>query len=417
MNNMSSPELIPITELLEDIVDNRGKSCPTVSEGFPLIATNCIKSSSIYPTFENIRYVSDETLKNWFRQELKPNDILFVNKGTPGRVCLVPNPVSFCAAQDMIGLRADNEKIYYKYLFAILRSEFIQKTISNFHVGIAIPHFKKGDMKHLLIPVPDMDLQIKIGDVYFNISQKIETLNRINYKIEKILKLIFNFWFIQYDFPNEENKNYKSNKGLMKYDNTIKREIPINWTVNELKYFVNFERGVEPGSKAYEYTSNDENIPFLRVGDLNSRNENNVFINKELSQNKILNRDDIILTLDGTVGIVKLGLYGAYSTGIRKLEITNNQINKPFLYCLIKSQYIQDTIKKYATGSNILHAANSINYMNFVLPDESTMKKFNIIANPLFEKLIKNYSEIVELNNFRDFIFPLLLSGQVGFKE
>ena len=75
-----------------------------------MIATNCIKHSSIYPTFENIRYVSDETLKTRFRAELKPNDILFVNKGTPGRVCLVPDPITFCVAQDMIGLRADSKK-------------------------------------------------------------------------------------------------------------------------------------------------------------------------------------------------------------------------------------------------------------------------------------------------------------------
>ena len=158
MSKMDSCEMIPITKLLLTIVDNRGRSCPTSEKGFPLIATNCIKHSSIYPTFENIRYVTEEILKTWFRAELKPNDILFVNKGTPGRVCLVPDPVDFCAAQDMIGLRADPSKIYYKYLFAILRSDFIQSKIKNYHVGIAIPHFKKSDMDNLLIPVPDMDI-------------------------------------------------------------------------------------------------------------------------------------------------------------------------------------------------------------------------------------------------------------------
>ena len=76
MSKMKNAPLVPITELLEDIIDNRGKSCPTQATGFPLIATNCIKHSSIYPTFENIRYVSDEVLRTWFRAELKPNDIL-----------------------------------------------------------------------------------------------------------------------------------------------------------------------------------------------------------------------------------------------------------------------------------------------------------------------------------------------------
>ena len=125
----------PITELLSFIVDNRGKTVPTTLSGFPLIATNCIKHNSIYPTFENIRYVEQTIMDTWFRAHPKPNDILFVNKGTPGRVCLVPDPVPFCIAQDMIGFRADEEKIDYQYLFAVLRSEFIQKKIENFHVG------------------------------------------------------------------------------------------------------------------------------------------------------------------------------------------------------------------------------------------------------------------------------------------
>ena len=133
MSELKKCPLIPITELLECIVDNRGKSCPTSDSGFPLIATNCIKNISIYPVFENIRYVTDEVLKNWFRAELKSNDILFVNKGTPGRVCLVPDPVTFCAAQDMIGLRVNPQKVYVTFkkryrtfmlelLFLILKS-------------------------------------------------------------------------------------------------------------------------------------------------------------------------------------------------------------------------------------------------------------------------------------------------------
>ena len=115
----NKPKYLPITELLEEIIDNRGKSVPTASEGTPLIATNCIKHTSIYPTFEKIRYVDDKTLKTWFRAHIRPNDILFVNKGTPGRVCLVPNPVNFGVAQDMIAFRCDKNAINYKYLFTV----------------------------------------------------------------------------------------------------------------------------------------------------------------------------------------------------------------------------------------------------------------------------------------------------------
>lgn len=117
---------VPITELLSFIVDNRGKTVPTAPSGHKLITTNCVTNNTLFPVYEKVRYLSDETYNIWFRAHPLPGDILFVNKGTPGRVCLVPDPVDFCIAQDMIALRADNNKIYSKYLFAVLRSREIQ---------------------------------------------------------------------------------------------------------------------------------------------------------------------------------------------------------------------------------------------------------------------------------------------------
>ncbi len=124
--DLKNCEHVPLTELLISIVDNRGKSAPTAEKGIPLIATNCIKNDELYPVFEKVRYVSKETYDTWFRAHPKPGDIIFVNKGTPGRVCLVPNPVDFCIAQDMMAFRVNSEKVYNKYLFAVLRSSQFQ---------------------------------------------------------------------------------------------------------------------------------------------------------------------------------------------------------------------------------------------------------------------------------------------------
>ena len=110
---------VPITELLSFIVDNRGKTVPTASCGHKLIATNCVTNNTLFPVYEKIRYISDETYNTWFRSHPLPGDILFVNKGTPGRVCMVPDSVDFCIAQDMIALRADSKKIYNKYCYML----------------------------------------------------------------------------------------------------------------------------------------------------------------------------------------------------------------------------------------------------------------------------------------------------------
>lgn len=165
---------VPLTELLSFVVDNRGKTVPTVPSGHKLIATNCVTNNTLFPVYEKIRYLSEETYQTWFRAHPIPGDILFVNKGTPGRVCLVPDPVDFCIAQDMIALRADESKVYPKYLFAVLRSREIQQQIYNTNVGDVIPHFKKQFLDQLMIPIPERSIQESIGDLYYVLSLKAE---------------------------------------------------------------------------------------------------------------------------------------------------------------------------------------------------------------------------------------------------
>jgi len=188
---------LPFTELLSEIVDNRGRTCPTAGFGIPLIATNCIKNESLYPAYEKVRYVSQETYDTWFRGHPKPGDLIFVLKGTPGRVCLVPDPIDFCIAQDMVAIRANESIIYSKYLFAMLRSDEIQNKIENMHVGTLIPHFKKGDFERLLLPVLDRKTQEIIGDFYFDLSEKIELNRRMNATLESMARAVFRQWFVE----------------------------------------------------------------------------------------------------------------------------------------------------------------------------------------------------------------------------
>lgn len=122
-------------ELLSSIIDNRGKTCPTADDGVPLIATNCIKNDALHAVYEKIRYVSEDTYKNWFRGHPRHEDLVFVCKGSPGRVAWVQDPVPYCIAQDMVAIRADRDKITPKYLFALLRAPQTQKLIENMHVG------------------------------------------------------------------------------------------------------------------------------------------------------------------------------------------------------------------------------------------------------------------------------------------
>lgn len=147
-----------LSELLDFVVDNRGKTAPTADEGIPLIATNCIKNGNIFPVYEKVRYISEETYSNWFRAHPKPGDIIFVNKGTPGCVNLVPDPIDFCIAQDMIALRVNKNITSNYFLFLYFRSGAIQSQIENSSVGTTIPHLKKTDLLRFIITIPDISI-------------------------------------------------------------------------------------------------------------------------------------------------------------------------------------------------------------------------------------------------------------------
>lgn len=147
----------PLVEILDFVVDNRGRTAPTASEGIPLIATNCVKNQRIYPTYEKVRYIDQETYKYWFRSHPVSGDILFVNKGAPGSVNLIPDPIDFCIAQDMIALRVNQKFVSNFYLFAYFRSPSVQKKILNMSVGTTIPHLKKTDLLKFHIPIPNSD--------------------------------------------------------------------------------------------------------------------------------------------------------------------------------------------------------------------------------------------------------------------
>ena len=191
-------EEAPLASLLTKVIDNRGRTCPVVDSGFPLIATNCVKDTNLYPVFEKVRFVDQETYDTWFRGHPEPGDLIFVLKGSPGSVCLTPDPVPFCIAQDMVALRANPKRVYPPYLFAALRSESTKRAILNMHVGTMIPHFKKGDFDKLKIPLPNEASQKAIGDWYLLLSKKIELNRRMNETLEAMSRAVFRDWFVDF---------------------------------------------------------------------------------------------------------------------------------------------------------------------------------------------------------------------------
>ena len=243
---------LPFTDLLSHIADNRGRTCPTAESGRPLIATNCISNERLFPSYDTERFVSDETYRTWFRAHPLPGDIIFVCKGSPGRVAIAPDPVDFCIAQDMVAVRADTNKVYPRYLFAVLRSQMMQNRIRNMHVGTLIPHFKKGDFNKLDVPIPDRAEQELIGDTYFELSEKIEQNRRTGAKLEGLARAVFKAWFVDFEPVKAKAAGATSFPGIhpetfdalpFGFDDSELGPVPQGWNLETLRDMATFITG------------------------------------------------------------------------------------------------------------------------------------------------------------------------------
>lgn len=355
---------VPITELLSFIVDNRGKTVPNADDGWKLIATNCVTNNTLFPVYEKVRYLTQETYETWFRAHPIPGDILFVNKGTPGRVCLVPDPVDFCIAQDMIALRADDEKIYNKYLFAVLRSREIQQQIYNTNVGDVIPHFKKQFMDQLLIPVPDRRIQEIIGNLYYELSYKTELNKKINKNLEQQAQAIFKSWFIDFH-PFGGNTPFIT--------------IP---DMHGCVYNVSTERYLSSAGVASQ-------------------------------PKKTLPPNTVCVSCIGTAGLVTLVSEKSQSNQQINSIVPKEGISVYYIYLLM--QTLSETINKLGQSGSTIVNLNKTQFAKIpvTIPSEQVLCNFDTLCKPLFEMILSNQKENIKLTNLRDTLLPKLMSGEL----
>jgi type I restriction enzyme, S subunit len=420
---------VPFTELLSAIIDNRGRTCPTAQTGLPLIATNCVRNDLLYPALEKVRYVCKVTYEDWFRGHPVPGDLVFVCKGSPGRVCMTPDPVSFCIAQDMVAVRADPNKVYPKYLFALLRSQQVQAQIGNMHVGTLIPHFKKGDFDKLLLPVPDKKTQEIIGDTYFELSAKIELNRRMNATLEAMARALFQSWFVDFD-PVRAKQEGRKPTGM---DSATAAIFPEHLEDSKLGH-------VPKGWRA------------CTLGDI-AKNVSITFDFKRTPEVVFINTGDV---LEGDFLHSKrsphAGLPGQAKKSIRPDDILFSEIrpaNKRYAYVdFDSSDYVVSTKFMIIRGSKEIHPRllyriltaketldefqvqaesrsgtfpqitfDSISHLPIVLPPIEIQEAFQLAVGQMDAQIKVNKQQSRTLATLRDTLLPKLLNGELSVTE
>jgi type I restriction enzyme S subunit len=380
---MTSRTVRSLPQLLSFVVDNRGRTCPTSDSGIPLIATNCLKEGKREAVFENIRYVDDRTYATWFRAHPKPGDILFVCKGSPGRVALVPDPVPYCIAQDMVALRADAKIIDANYLYYRLRSPDVQEAIGNMHVGTMIPHFKKGDFGKLRFAVHDnISEQQAIARLLAVLDDKVSVNEHVVNKVDELARFT---WLLA----------CKSGFAA---------------PLSSLARFVN--------GKAFTKDASGSGRVVIRIAELNSGIGNSTVYNDiEVSEDNLARPGDLLFAWSGSLTV---------SRWFREEAIVNQHIFKVIPISghpiWLINQALCDKLQEFKSI-----AADKATTMGHIqrrhldgpvtIPPQDQLSKIDGLMSALWKQALAAEQENLRLESTRDQLLSLLMSDKVRVRD
>ena len=373
------------------------------NEGVPVIMPKNIKQGKV--SVDDIARIGNQDVSRLSNHRLKKGDIIYGRRGDIGRRALIGDRENgWLCGTGCLRLNLGNLVLDPVFLYYYLGQSQVISWIYNQAIGATMPNLNTDIIRSIPISYPPFPTQRKIAAILSAYDDLIENNTRRIKILEEMAQVLYHEWFVKFRFPGHETvKMVESDLGM----------IPERWKIVNLSEIVDFIRGVEPGSKNYINYPETGTVPFIRVGDLGNR-ESNIYIPEELSKNKLLNKTDIVISMDGTVGIVRMGLQGSYSTGIRKTVIRDTEkLSWTYLYLFLRSEYLQGIIQAHAKGTTILHASSALDCMVFALPPSDLIKIFEMNTFPLLKSTLNLTDRIEKLRRTRDLLLPKLMSGEV----
>ncbi|GHV07106.1 hypothetical protein AGMMS50229_13230 [Campylobacterota bacterium] len=252
--------------------------------------------------------------------------------------------------------------------------------------GSAQPKLTKENLNLIEISLPPLGTQKQISRVLSLLDDKIELNRKIAAELELLARTLYDWHFVQ-------NRNAE-------------------WKVEKLEDLLKFEKGSEPGSTAYSDTQENENfVKFYRVGDIDGNCK--TWVDKTAHDLVFVKPDEVVVTFDGSVGKIGIGLEGAISSGLQKISDPTGIFANALIWLIFSDTKIVATIEQYATGSVLKHASRAINYLKLSIPDTAALVKFSEAAKPIFAQIVQARRQSANLAKLRDFLLPLMMSGEV----
>lgn len=301
-----------------------------------------------------------------------------------------------------------------------LRSPLFRKTMTNNAVMVLRASLNEQIFSYLKLLLPDIDTQISIGEFLHLLSTKVDLNNRINAELEALTKTIYDYWFVQFDFPGAHGRPYKTSGGKMVWNETLKREIPEGWEAGSLDDLGQIVGGSTPSTSNPLHFGHGM-IPWITPKDL-SNNKGNKFIARgETDVSEVGMRSasltlypagTVLMSSRAPVGYLAIALNPVTTNQGFKSFVPSKGYSTSFVYYTVERSL--PTIIQYASGSTFVEISGGVlKSVKAVLPNKSVTDAFSSLIEPIVKRQQQAEVENVEIIQLRDWLLPLLMNGQV----
>ncbi len=309
----------------------------------------------------------------------------------------------------------EEDRIYGKYLNAILHTKYAQKHFSNNATGSGQRYtLSKEAVEDMIVYLPSPKEQECIGNYLSDIDHKIELNNLINDKLEALAKQIYDYWFVQFDFPNEDGKPYKSSGGKMVWNETLKREIPDGWSEINLFDGLDVLYGY-PFATEY-FTEEPQYKPVVRIRDI-LEGKNSTFSSEEVDGKYKLQEEDAVIGMDGNFHI---NIWHRNDTYLNQ-RCVRLRVKDGERVTILQAYF---AIKPYLKAKEKVTKGSTVGHLS-----DKDLKKF-FLVNPIFtshftphqliditKNIVAKRKEVNDLQSLRSYLLPLLMNGQITIKD
>ena len=326
------------------------------------------------------------------------------------------------ASTEFLPLVVDEDVVDFHYCYYLLISDKITNYLCGQNTNTSGSH-KRIDPNNFLnieIKLPKMSIQRQIGKTLSALDHKIVLNKQINDNLEAMAKQLYDYWFVQFDFPNEEGKPYKSSGGAMVYNERLKREIPVGWQVENLVDFAEIKNGATPS------TSDDTNyggdIVWITPKDLSDQQSKFVYqgernITKQgldSCSTSMLPINSVLMSSRAPIGLISIAKHEVCTNQGFKSFIPKNMEDSIYLYYYIKHHIKQ--IEQLGTGTTFKEVSRDdlCNFSILVVGANDAYKQWVELQDEIANKQFVLTKEIASLTKQRDELLPLLMNDQAS---